>query len=47
VAQLAGQFLVTTTALALTAAALLIVNLGLVWLGVRVFQRETILLRWK
>ncbi|HTM30967.1 MAG TPA: ABC transporter permease subunit [Vicinamibacterales bacterium] len=47
VAQLAGQFLVNTTALALTAAALLIVNLGLVWLGVRVFQRETILLRWK
>jgi len=47
VAQLAGQFLINTTVLALTAAGLLIVNLGLVWLGVRVFQRETILLRWK
>ena len=47
VAQLAGQFLVGMRALSLAALALALVDLGLVWLGVRVFQRETILLRWK
>jgi ABC-2 type transport system permease protein len=47
VAQLAGQFLVGMTALGLTAAGLVLVNLGLVWAGMRVFQRETILMRWK
>jgi len=47
IAQLAGQFLLGAVALLLTAVGLVIVNLGLLWIGVRVFQRETILLRWK
>ena len=47
VAQLAGQFLVSMTALALAAIGLALVDFGLVWLGVRIFQRETILMRWK
>ena len=47
VAQLAGQFLVSITALGLAAIGLALVDLGLIWLGVRIFQRETILMRWK
>lgn len=47
VAQLAGQFLVGPRALLLAGLGLAVVNVGLVWLGVRVFQRETILMRWK
>jgi ABC-2 type transport system permease protein len=47
VAQLAGQFLVGRQALLLAALGLALANAGLLWLGVRVFQRETILMRWK
>ena len=47
VAQLAGQFLLGTAALLVTALVLVMVNALLMWVGVRVFQRETILLRWK
>ena len=47
VAQLTGQFLLGTTALVGTAVVLAVLNLGLLWLGIRVFQRETILMRWK
>jgi ABC-2 type transport system permease protein len=47
VAQLAGQFLVGMTALAVAAIGLALVDLLLLWLGVRIFQRETILMRWK
>ena len=47
VAQLAGQFLVGMSALGLAAVGLALVDLGLLWLGVRIFQRETILMRWK
>jgi ABC-2 type transport system permease protein len=47
VAQMAGQFLVGMRALGVAAAGLAIVNLGLLWVGIRVFQRETILMRWK
>jgi ABC-2 type transport system permease protein len=47
VAQIAGQFLLGYGALALVAAVLVAVNVLLVRVGVRVFQRETILMRWK
>jgi ABC-2 type transport system permease protein len=47
IAQLAGQFLLGAGVLLLIAAGLAIVNLVLLWVGVRVFQRETILMRWK
>jgi len=47
VAQLAGQFLVGMTGLALSAAGLAVVDVVLLWLGIRIFQRETILMRWK
>jgi ABC-2 type transport system permease protein len=47
VGQIAGQFLLGVPALLLTALALSLANLALTWVGVRVFQRETILMRWK
>lgn len=47
VAQLAGQFLLGVGALLATALVLGLVNAALLWVGVRVFQRETILMRWK
>jgi ABC-2 type transport system permease protein len=47
VGQLVGQFLLGVPALLLTALAIVLANLALTWLGVRVFQRETILMRWK
>jgi len=47
VAQLAGQFLVGIAALLTTAGLLTAANGILIWIGVRVFQRETILMRWK
>ena len=47
VGQLIGQVLLGIPALLLTAVALVIANVTLTWVGVRVFQRETILMRWK
>jgi ABC-2 type transport system permease protein len=47
VAQLAGQFLLGVGALLATALVLVAVNAALLWVGVRVFQRETILMRWR
>ena len=47
VAQLAGQFLLGVSALLMTAGMLVVINLVLLWVGVRVFQRETILVRWR
>ena len=47
VGQLAGQFLLGVLALLVTALALVLANVALTWVGVRVFQRETILMRWK
>jgi ABC-2 type transport system permease protein len=47
VGQLAGQFLLGVPALLVMALALVIANVALTWAGVRVFQRETILMRWK
>ena len=47
VAQLLGLVIVGPTALLLGALACLILNTGLAWVGVRVFERETILTRWR
>ena len=47
IAQLMGSFVVSPAALLLGGAGLIFLNLLLVGLGVRVFQRETILTRWK
>ncbi len=47
VAQLAGQFLLGTTALMIVAGVLLLANVALTWLGAQVFRRDTILTRWK
>ncbi|MEZ5286024.1 MAG: ABC transporter permease subunit [Vicinamibacterales bacterium] len=45
--QLVGQFLLGTTALLAVAVVIALADLLLVWVGVRVFDRETILLRWR
>ena len=34
-------------ALLVTALVLVLANVALTWVGVRVFQRETILMRWR
>jgi ABC-2 type transport system permease protein len=47
VSQLVGQFVIGAGAILLAAVGLLVVNAGLIWVGVRVFDRETILMRWK
>ncbi len=47
VAQMAGQFLLGLRAILLTALVLAVVNVVLLAVGVKVFDRETILTRWK
>jgi ABC-2 type transport system permease protein len=47
VAQLMGAFVIGTPALLLGGAGLLLINTLLLWIGVHVFQRETILTRWR
>lgn len=47
VAQLMGLFIVGPAALLLGAAVCLILNAVLLWVGVRVFERESILTRWR
>jgi len=47
VGQLVGQFLLGIPALLLTALAIVLANVALTWVGVQVFQRETILMRWR
>jgi ABC-2 type transport system permease protein len=47
VGQLVGQFLLGIPALLLTALAIVLANVALTWVGVLVFQRETILMRWR
>jgi ABC-2 type transport system permease protein len=47
VAQLAGQFVLGPRALLLAAAALAVLDSLLLWIGVRVFDRERILMKWK
>jgi ABC-2 type transport system permease protein len=47
VAQLMGQFILGPAALLVSAVTLTLVNAGLAWAGIRVFDRESILMRWK
>jgi len=47
VAQMMGAYVVSLPALALWAAVSGVLNVFLLWIGVRVFQRETILMRWR
>ena len=47
VAQLLGLMVVGPTALLLGSVGCLALNGILLWIGVRVFQRETILTRWR
>ena len=46
-AQLMGAFVVGPAAMLLASAGFVVVNALLMWVGVRVFQRETILTRWR
>ncbi len=47
VAQLTGNVLLTGPHILLIAAALVVVNIGLMRIGVKLFDRESILTRWK
>ena len=47
VAQLMGAFIVTPATLLLGSLGCAILNAILLWVGVQVFQRETILMRWR
>jgi hypothetical protein len=47
VAQIAAGFVVTMPIILLITAVMALVNVGLVRLGVSLFDRETILTRWK
>ena len=47
VAQLAGHFVLGPRALLLSAAGLAALDAVLLWVGVRVFDRERILMKWK
>lgn len=47
VVQLMGVVMIGTPAMLLAAVALALVDGLLLWVGVRVFQRESILMRWK
>jgi ABC-2 type transport system permease protein len=47
VGQLFGALVLTGPLIAVIAAGLLVVNAGLMWLAIRLFDRETILTRWK
>jgi ABC-2 type transport system permease protein len=47
VAQLMGAVIIGVSAMALAAAGFVVLNAILFWVGVQLFQRETILTRWK
>ena len=47
IAQLMGAFVVGPTAMLLASAGCVVLNAILMWVGVQVFQRETILTRWR
>jgi len=47
VGQLFGALVLTGPLIATIAAGLLVTNAGLMWLAIRLFDRETILTRWK
>jgi ABC-2 type transport system permease protein len=46
-AQIAGLFIINRQVILLACLVLLVVDAGMVYLAVRLFQRETILTRWK
>jgi ABC-2 type transport system permease protein len=46
-AQIAGVILVNIQFMTLAAGVVLLIDVGLVYLGVKLFQRETILTKWK
>jgi ABC-2 type transport system permease protein len=45
--QIAGLFILNSTLILLMCVVLLLVDVLMVYLAVRLFQRETILTRWK
>jgi ABC-2 type transport system permease protein len=45
--QISGLFLINSQVILIIAALLVVIDLGLVYLAVRLFQREVILTRWK
>lgn len=47
IAQIAGAIELTVPVTLALAAALVVVNAALMWVGIRLFDRETILTRWK
>jgi ABC-2 type transport system permease protein len=47
VGQMLGAYVIGTTALVLGCLGCLVLNGLLAWVGIRVFDRETILMRWK
>jgi ABC-2 type transport system permease protein len=47
VAQLLGALVLSTEVILLVAAGLVLVNAGLTWFAITLFDRETILTRWK
>ena len=47
IAQLMGAFVVAAPALLVAAVGLVFLNAALLWAGVRVFDRETVLTRWR
>jgi ABC-2 type transport system permease protein len=47
IAQIAGIIELTVPVTLAVAAGLIVVNAGLMWLGIVLFDRETILTRWK
>ena len=47
IGQLMGALTLTGPVIALIAAGLAVLNAGLMWLAIRLFDRETILTRWR
>jgi ABC-2 type transport system permease protein len=47
IAQLMGAFVIDAAMLLLAAVPLVLLNAVLIWVGVRVFDRETVLTRWR
>jgi ABC-2 type transport system permease protein len=47
IAVLAGKIFLNVTVLLWATAVVALINLGVLWVAVRLFQRETILTRWK
>jgi ABC-2 type transport system permease protein len=47
IGQLFGSLQLTGQLILMIAAASLVINAGLMWLGIVLFDRETILTRWK